>query len=805
MNNFKKAFLGSALVFSLLFTGCGDDSSSSSIPTESINGKVIDGYWIGAIVCVDRDSSGTCDDGEPNATSGLNGDYNITEALTSDIGTYPLVAEGIKDTTFDQGSEGIQAGYLTQDLTFTTPKEIQNQIDPYTTLVQAEIKNNNKSFDDAKNSVASLKNIPADAIGKDYIADGNTTLQYKAVDIATLLKENNNSASQALTELENESNGTTIGTQIVHNYPSNTSLSLDGAPLAADEIKKLIQSAEHNITIEMYYVSNEANSTLDQNIIQPLIKKAKDGINVRILLSEGGPSDADDVNDLNNTENITVNYSGWFDKDDGIIHAKVITVDNARGYIGSHNFDWITFSLNHELGVVYNNELIANQMASVFEFDWYNATHNEDSTITYAEPANSGSYQLGVSPELTPPGNLAWDNTKLIALMNNATTEISMQSMTIDYYDYYMQEYWTEFRDAIINAAKRGVKVRMMMSDWEFQYADSNGSDDSNVFLQGLLDPANDWSKNIEIRISSYPSQVPCVPYSEVDHGKYMIIDNNVWISTANLGKNYFYGTRDYSFYGLEDDNMSTQLRNIFDTMWDSDYMTKYLFHAPWTQRKSTSCKNYYIETDIHLRVSSNVDDEITNFNNYISGLGIYTQYGIEPFLENHPTHVTLYLTSFLAENQDKILNYVKNYAASHSAFDFNLTNYVSGEFVMLEVQNNTDLQNMSDDIITNLSPYRDTSYPMPSWVNNNSGKKESFQKYGTPNAFNEFAPHVSIFATPYLDTTEQATLDTQMNSAIGTYQMIQNSGTTVELCVGQTDQRGLGQIVEEYGCYPLQ
>lgn len=62
--------------------GGGDNASPAaspapSTPGQSISGKAIDGYLIGATVCLDLNANNNCDSGEPSTTSGANGDFSI--------------------------------------------------------------------------------------------------------------------------------------------------------------------------------------------------------------------------------------------------------------------------------------------------------------------------------------------------------------------------------------------------------------------------------------------------------------------------------------------------------------------------------------------------------------------------------------------------------------------------------------------------------------------------------------------------------------------------------------------------------
>lgn len=181
------ALLSSVVFITLSVTGCGNDDASSS-PT--LQGTVIDGYLRDAKICVDRDSSATCDSGEPYTLSQTNGKYTLPIS-ESDRNTYPLVAEGTTGT-FDEGTNA----YLGKPLTLMSPAGMQGIITPITTMVQTEIKYYGKTLDEAKSSVAAALGISVDDLGVDYVAQNNTTLATTASNLATQLQNSDNNFTQ---------------------------------------------------------------------------------------------------------------------------------------------------------------------------------------------------------------------------------------------------------------------------------------------------------------------------------------------------------------------------------------------------------------------------------------------------------------------------------------------------------------------------------------------------------------------------------------------------------------------------------
>ena len=373
---------------------------------------------------------------------------------------------------------------------------------------------------------------------------------------------------------------------VVQNYPSDHMMPMDNVIPAYEAIGELITSANKTIDIEVFYIDNKPGSKLDNYIIKPLIKQAKSGIHVRIMVdSKMAKTYPNTITMLSKVPNITVTQNSYYDDVyNGIVHAKIIIVDDKSFYLGSHNLDWITFELNHELGVIYENESLAGVMNNVFDFDWEYANYDKK---VYGEmqPPTDNKYEISISPPDIK--GMKSDQQQLLDLMNNAKNEICMQAMQVIGVDTYSDpiKIWTNFNDAILNAANnRGVKVRIMMSNWEFTRSYLKTS---NNYLQYLI--SNDKNHNIEIRYSSFPIHNPCVPYSEVDHAKYIIVDGETtWISTANLTESYFTSCRNYSFTAKNDKLLGGQMLNIFNTMWDGKYIAVY--KEPVTKTVDNTC-----------------------------------------------------------------------------------------------------------------------------------------------------------------------------------------------------------------------
>lgn len=181
MNNihYKSLFatLASAAFLSACGGGGGDSSSSPSTPaspaqpTAGLTGKAIDGYLVGAKVCLDVNSNNVCDGGEPSTTTDENGNYGLVVDGYTTAGKKVLVV--VTPTTKDKS----RPGYVFP-AQFTLSAMVDGQtaqhVTPLTTMVGAQMEGGASQFA-AYQAVVSLVGGSVN-LKDDYIAngDGNT-------------------------------------------------------------------------------------------------------------------------------------------------------------------------------------------------------------------------------------------------------------------------------------------------------------------------------------------------------------------------------------------------------------------------------------------------------------------------------------------------------------------------------------------------------------------------------------------------------------------------------------------------------
>jgi len=145
-------------------------------------------------------------------------------------------------------------------------------------------------------------------------------------------------------------------------------------------------------------------------------------------------------------------------------------------------------------------------------------------------------------------------------LINGARKTLTLQFLSYSSFDRQGGRY--ESVDiAIRDAARCGVKVRMIVSDWE------KGSPSVGALkdLSGI--------RNIEVAFTSIPDwSGGYIPFARVEHCKYMVADSQrFWLGTSNCEKSYFDSSRNLGVV-CTSARLAGTLAGIFDKSWNSPY-----------------------------------------------------------------------------------------------------------------------------------------------------------------------------------------------------------------------------------------
>jgi len=119
--------------------------------------------------------------------------------------------------------------------------------------------------------------------------------------------------------------------------------------------------------------------------------------------------------------------------------------------------------------------------------------------------------------------------------------------------------------------------------------------------------------------------------------------------------------------------------------------------------------------------------------------------------------HATLYLTSFTEDKLGAVKKRIAEVAAAKKSFPLEIqgTHLTKGRWYFLDIVPNVKLQSLSDEFVFILSDLRNPHYKAPSWTKCCPAKQVTFEKYGSPNVFDQYNPHLTQLASeksPKLD-----------------------------------------------------
>ncbi len=359
--------------------------------------------------------------------------------------------------------------------------------------------------------------------------------------------------------------------EIVESIPIETVLDNAEIRNTATVWLEMIDGATETLDIEQFYIANQAGEALEP-VICAIEKAARRGVNVRVLVdARMAKTYPETLERLNKQSGIQVRTTDLYNKGGGVQHSKFFIVDHLDVFIGSQNFDWRALDHIHEVGLRIRHQEYARRMTELFELDWQQSKGEQilDQTpsvtvdwLTLRPQDQEPVFFLATaSPDTDIPSSMQPDLPQIVRLINQANKRVFVQLLT---YSPAVRggANFTSLEAAMIQAAKRGVDVRLLCSDWctksyEIPYLKKL------VQLPGL-----------QVTISTIPEwSGGYIPFARVEHCKYMIVDDSLsWIGSSNWEKNYFSDSRNVGVI-IRNSQVNTLLSNIFLKSWDGPYV----------------------------------------------------------------------------------------------------------------------------------------------------------------------------------------------------------------------------------------
>ncbi|HAE39458.1 MAG TPA: hypothetical protein DCG57_12590 [Candidatus Riflebacteria bacterium] len=173
---------------------------------------------------------------------------------------------------------------------------------------------------------------------------------------------------------------------------------------------------------------------------------------------------------------------------------------------------------------------------------------------------------------------------------------------------------------------------------------------------------------------------------------------------------------------------------------------------------------------------------------------------GLESFpMMGYQIHCTLYMTQYPLGMQNEVLAKIAELASNTREFAINSTGLeiTSGDWYFMNLERNRNLQTLSDSLVELLAPLRAKSDFVPEWAKAFPSKLEYIAKYGSPNVYSEFNPHLTFLAKSDAEKLQRFTgkhADSDFAKII--------AGQVVAIGAGIADRDG--QIKEPWKIFPL-
>jgi phosphatidylserine/phosphatidylglycerophosphate/cardiolipin synthase-like enzyme len=368
---------------------------------------------------------------------------------------------------------------------------------------------------------------------------------------------------------------------LVESAPLETTLDHADVANAAPTWIDMIEHAQHTIDFAEFYASepeaNDGNARSDLTpVIEAIERAVKRGVRVRFLAdSVFAPKYPSTLGRLRAAGAI-VRIIDFGKLGGGVLHAKYFVVDREDAFVGSQNFDWRALAHIQEMGARVTSPTFANALLDILETDWELAggaapgtrvRHSQRGPRADVGARTGERVTLTASPKGWLPDESSWELPKLVALLDGATRSIDVQVLTYKTKERDGSPFPT-LDDALRRAAARGVKVRLLVSDWS-----TKAGSDSRLVLEELAKVPN-----VEVRVITIPRwSGGDIPFARVAHAKYMIVDAGVpaaahaWVGTSNWEGDYFTKSRNVGVIA-SGGALPARLGGVFDDGWSGAY-----------------------------------------------------------------------------------------------------------------------------------------------------------------------------------------------------------------------------------------
>ncbi len=361
---------------------------------------------------------------------------------------------------------------------------------------------------------------------------------------------------------EYSSNG--IKVVVATSIPQETVLTHGKTAVASDLWIEMIKSAEKTIDFSEFYLTGLNREPL-KSVVKEIVNAAKRGVKIRFLVDRKMVKNSEElIKYFSKQPNIKITVFNWRKLTGGINHTKYFIVDGKKAFVGSQNFDWRALKHIHETGVMIEEPKIIEALSLIYNADW---DFNNGDLKAYEKLRKKSVVQrkdiyLVGSPKEYLPKGVDFSLDELVRLINSAEKEITIQLLNYSTFRYEGDGKFETITNALKKAAKKGVKVRLLVSDWNLVKPKVES-------LKELQKEKGITVKYVHIPVSKEDG---FIPYSRVIHSKVVLIDGKIaWVGTNNFAYDYFYKTRGVEVV-LRIREIASVLKEMFEMLWNSPY-----------------------------------------------------------------------------------------------------------------------------------------------------------------------------------------------------------------------------------------
>jgi Phosphatidylserine/phosphatidylglycerophosphate/cardiolipin synthases and related enzymes len=326
-------------------------------------------------------------------------------------------------------------------------------------------------------------------------------------------------------------------------------------PDAADRAQSLLTRADTRILLGGYTLTSTA-------IVDRLVAAHQRGVCVRVLV-EGGPVGglpASGAAALDRLEQagIDVRVLAGDRARYRYHHAKYAVVDD-QAFVTTENWKptGVGGRANRGWGVIVRNRAVVNELVGVFNHDtsWVDAIEWSDADPTVVE----SDQRTDDYPSVFSNKTVAIERVELLVAPDNAADRITELIATVDHRLAVLQPTVSDrgfpFVDAVIDAAERGVTVRVLLSNaW---YVEEH----NRRLAAWLRDQASARGLDLAVRVADPDGAFDTV------HAKGLIADNQVIVGSINWSNNSIRHNREVAVV-LHGKAAAEYYHSVFTTDW---------------------------------------------------------------------------------------------------------------------------------------------------------------------------------------------------------------------------------------------